>query len=164
MITAERLWEVTELDDEHGILRRKVGRYAGQPLGTLDAHGYLVATVDGKQYKVHRLIWLYVYGKWPDNQIDHANRVKTDNRITNLRDSTIAQNRQNRVRKPNAVGLTGVYASSKNRFCASIKCNGKKYNLGNFETAKQAHDAYLSAKRKLHKKFACFPQGQKKSA
>lgn len=61
-----------------------------------NSHGYISIGVYGKRHLAHRLAWLYVYGEFPKNQIDHINRVKTDNRIENLRDVTSAENLKNR--------------------------------------------------------------------
>jgi len=56
--------------------------------------------IDGQKYLAHRIAWLYVYGKFPDNEIDHINFVKHDNRITNLRDVTHRVNAGHRQPKP----------------------------------------------------------------
>lgn len=60
---------------------------------------YIQIQYKGKKYYAHRLAWLYMYGKLPKNQIDHINRDKTDNRISNLRDVTHFENQQNQERK-----------------------------------------------------------------
>ncbi len=53
---------------------------------TVTEGGYLKASVFHKDVKAHRVAWAICYGKWPDQEIDHINRDKRDNRITNLRD------------------------------------------------------------------------------
>lgn len=58
--------------------------------------GYLQVVFRKRLYQVHRVIWLIVFGNWPKNQIDHINRVRTDNRIENLREACLAKNMLNR--------------------------------------------------------------------
>jgi citrate synthase len=60
----------------------------GDVAGKLSFCGYVVIKIDGKEYKAHRLAWLYVHGNHPENQIDHANRNREDNRIKNIREAT----------------------------------------------------------------------------
>ena len=55
----------------------------GSIAGSVDKDGYVIITLNSKKYRAHRLIWFYVYGKWPVNEIDHINRIPSDNRIIN---------------------------------------------------------------------------------
>jgi hypothetical protein len=52
--------------------------------------------IDGKLYKAARLAWLYIHGESPENQIDHINRVRDDNRLANLKDVTSSENNNNK--------------------------------------------------------------------
>lgn len=73
-------------------------------------HGYVRITIDGEKYPAYRLAWLWFYGEWPEDQIDHINRVRYDNRISNLRDVSNATNSKNRnISIRNTSGSTGVY-------------------------------------------------------
>jgi hypothetical protein len=86
---------------------------AGDVAGTLHPTGYIHIRVDGKNYQEHRLAWLYVHGKFPDNCIDHINGIKDDNRISNLRDVTTQENTSALLARKNKadsqpVGKTGV--------------------------------------------------------
>lgn len=69
---------------------------------------YFLITIGNKKYKAHRIIWMMVHGEWPD-KIDHINGNGIDNRISNLRNSTIEENSRN-VRRcsSNKSGVTGV--------------------------------------------------------
>jgi len=99
MLTTDRLRELLDYDTETGLFRWKtptnnritVGSLAGQN----HPKGYTRIGVDGAKYLAHRLAWLYVHGVWPINQIDHINRMKTDNRINNLRDVIDGINKRN---------------------------------------------------------------------
>lgn len=76
-ITAERLRELLEYDEDTGVFKRKArtsNRISiGDIAGSSDAKGYVCIRVGGKTYKAHRLAWLYVYGEWPTGEIDHIN-------------------------------------------------------------------------------------------
>lgn len=84
-------------------------RYEGKTAWSKDTYGYFRIHISGKTFKAHRLAWLYVYGQFPDGEIDHINQVKDDNRICNLRDVTMAdQNRNHGMHPANKSGITGV--------------------------------------------------------
>lgn len=71
--------------------------------------GYLKIYVAGKEYRAHRLAWLYTYGVWPKDQLDHINGDPRDNRISNLREVDNALNRRNqKLRSDNKSGTVGV--------------------------------------------------------
>ena len=127
----------------------------GSSAGTLHRRGYLNICINGRKYGAHRLAWLYVHGQWPAGEIDHINGDKVDNRIANLRDVRHATNTQN-IRRPYrtnlATGLLGVRRADtvKEQYSAGLSANGRYHHLGSFATAMAAHQAYVSAKRRLH--------------
>ena len=86
-------------------------RFAGKEAFTaLDSKGYFRSAILSKEYRVHRIIWLWVFGKWPKGQIDHINHDKKDNRLVNLRDVTHRENHKNQsIAKNNTSGCAGVY-------------------------------------------------------
>ena len=69
---------------------------AGDIAGSIDNQGYVSITIKGKRYSLHRLAWLYTYGHFPKQQIDHINRIRNDNRIINLRDVSGKVNMSNK--------------------------------------------------------------------
>jgi hypothetical protein len=92
-----------------------------------------------------------VTGEWPQHEIDHMNGVPSCNGWVNLREATRRVNMQNQ-RRPcttNGCGLLGAHKNGK-RFSSSINVNGKLMYLGTFDTPKEAHEAYVTAKRKYH--------------
>jgi hypothetical protein len=125
---------------------------SGYKAGTL-TRGYVMIHMNGKVYSAHRLAWLYVYGKLPSNSIDHINGIKDDNRITNLRDLTTAENAQNifKAQKNSSHGLLGISLDKKqNLWRARITLNKRRIYIGKFKSKEDAHKAYIETKRTLH--------------
>jgi len=96
---------------------------------------YRSIKLNNKTYLAHRLAWLYVYGKFPDNHIDHIDGNGLNNRISNLRDVTVMENHKNvRRQSNNTSGHSGVvYDKSRKKWKAEIKINNKSIYLGRFE-------------------------------
>lgn len=116
--------------------------------------GYLRIRIAGRSYKAHRVAWLMTYGEWPTGHIDHINGDPADNRISNLRDVPAFVNKQNmrRARSDSGTGLLGSYFHrGTGKYRAQIWLpDGTCKSLGAFDTAQDAHVAYLHAKRDLH--------------
>jgi hypothetical protein len=154
MISAEKLREVIMYDADSGVftwVNRRSNVKAGQKCGTALDRGYVGIRLFGRRYYAHRLAWLYVYGAFPTNVIDHINGCKNDNRIENLREVTQAQNLQNVLSpKRNALGHTGVYRHKSGRYRCSISINGVCHSLGCYETLALASEAREFAKELFH--------------
>lgn len=157
--TAAEVRGLLDYNPDTGVFTRRVatgGRYGaavGSVAGTLSDGGYLMISVRSKQYRAHRLAWLYMTGEWPANEIDHRNGVRTDNRFNNLRDVTTQVNQQNRrvATKRSSTGLLGAsWSKREGAYVARIWINGRYRSLGHFLTAEAAHRAYLQAKRSHH--------------
>lgn len=132
------------------------GRWAiqiGSPAGTLDADGYVKIHLQQRFYRAHRLAWLYEYGEWPAHPIDHINRIRSDNRIDNLRLTNPSANGLNSTvpRRQNKTGFVGVVAPTKRikHWRARITVNYKQIHLGNFDSAEAAYQAHIKAKQEL---------------
>lgn len=126
---------------------------AGSRADTLAASGYRRVKFKGKYYSAHRLAWFLVTGEWPELLIDHKNMDKGDNRFSNLRLATHSQNTINTVAR--GVLPRGVtFHKREQKFQAQIKAGGERHYLGLFDTAEQAHNAYLGAALRLHGDFA----------
>lgn len=157
MLTQSELKTRLNYDAETGLFMRTNMRGVskkGWMQGCPNADGYLVLGVAGKTYLSHRLAWLWVYGKWPTEHIDHINGNPADNRICNLREATRSLNMQNlrRAKTSNvSSGLLGVTAHKKSgKWIAQIYTNGRTKFLGYFVGKEDAHAAYLAAKRLAH--------------
>lgn len=96
--------------------------------------GYHQIKIDGKFFRINRLL----YAKYHniiipvDRCIDHINRIKTDNRIENLRLVSNTQNQQNRTKRiDNTSGHKNIFWD-KSKWCVSISVNGKRIYYGRF--------------------------------
>lgn len=152
----EVLREWFSYDPQSGrlIWRKRSGNKAtaGVVAGNKQSNGYRYIQFQGKSYREHRLVWAICKGESAVGDLDHVNGVRDDNRIENLRDIGRSGNAQNerRARKSNkSTGILGVYKAG-DKFRAIITANGRRVDLGRFDTAEHAQDAYLTAKRSLH--------------
>ncbi len=137
-LTAEKLRSLLDYSPETGIftwrVRRRGTRGIGCSAGRVDDEGYNIICINYVNYRAHRLAWLYVYGTWPVAQIDHRNRIRSDNRIDNIRDTTPTGNAYNRgPARKSQTGRVGV-GFHKGRIRAYV---GPKH-LGYFETVAEA--------------------------
>lgn len=139
-------------DFETGNFTHKSGPNAGLIAGAHDSDGYVLLYMDGLQFRAHRVAWLFEHGTWPQNEIDHKNRMPHDNRIDNLREASRTMNMINRRPNRNS-GYRGVTKNNVG-FTARITVNMKTYYLGNFKTPEEAHEAYCRAAPKYHGEFA----------
>lgn len=129
----------------------RVGR--GTPAGRTDSRGYRRIKLLGRDFRAHRLAWLYVHGQIPRGPIDHIDGDPENNAISNLRIGSFGINQQN-IRLPqrnNSSGFLGVHKrTDSNTYRACVSVNGKLHYFGGFKTPEEAHAAYLEKKRQLH--------------
>lgn len=151
-LTAEELRRLFSYDAQTGLFERN-----GQTVGILNSNGYVQVRIHGKLYMAHRLAWLYVHNRWPENQIDHINRRKTDNRLINLREVTQSQNAQNAgAHKDNAAGTRGIYFDkSRNRWVAELCLNDKVVFKQRFKEKLDAINARAKAEEQFHPYRPC---------
>ncbi len=133
-LTADRLRTLLSYNPETGVFTRNIRTSnrinVGDVAGSATEGGYWAIKIDGKSIKSHRLAWLYTYGCWPTNEIDHINGDPADNRIENLRDVSHEHNTQNtrRPRIDNASGFLGVHACN-GGYMASINASKKSIKM-----------------------------------
>lgn len=158
-LTPARLKELLHYDPETGefvwLVHRQCKR-KGSQAGTTEAQGYRVIKIDGKSYKAHRLVWLYMTGGWPQDEVDHENMDRVDNRLSNLRPATHSQNQANaKLQKNNKSGAKGVWWNEKRqRWRACIGHRGKIISLGDHKNIDDAADAYENAATKIFGEYA----------
>lgn len=119
-------------------------------------HGYLGVNFSSGshkgQYRQHRIIWVWVTGENPHDDIDHIDRDRTNNRWSNLRIASRAQNNHNgKLYRRNSSGYRGVAPiANSTRFTAQITMQRKKLHLGCFATPEEAHAAYCAAAAQIY--------------
>lgn len=155
VLTQERLREILNYDPETGEFTYRVRRGAftpGKPAGNVSKKGHVKIYVDRQFYAAHRLAWLYVYGEFPEKYLDHINRIRHDNRISNLREVTPRENNENMSPSTRGKsGYPGVYWIEKSgRWIARINAGRKQYQVGQFLTKDEAMAARKAAELKYH--------------
>lgn len=144
MLNQSILKEYLEYDADSGHFYNKVSRSSNSKIGDIAGStnklGYVVINLLGKRYLAHRLAWLYVYGCWPDNEIDHIDRVKSNNSIYNLRDVSRSINGRNTpVRSHSQIGHKNIKYDKRDRmFSVCLTINGSQRSFGRFNNLTDA--------------------------
>lgn len=162
-LTADRAAELLEYDTETGALfwkHRQESEFpsirvaaswntknAGKEAGWVGRDGYRRITLGNRSHLAHRIIWLMVYGDWPEDQVDHIDQDRLNNCLSNLRSVSNAENAKNRSLPTNNVsGVIGVSLSVESgKWRAEIKVHGRKHYLGTFNSKQDAVAARLAA-------------------
>lgn len=143
-------------------------RQMDAPVGIVNTCGYITVKYKKKQFLLHRLAFYFMSGTLPEDNVDHINGDRRDNRWCNLREASCEENSQNRKTSKNSTtGLIGVklafsksaFPNRTKRYTACISFRQKRYYLGLFKTAKEAHLAYCKKKAELHS-FNPVPRGE----
>ena len=137
MLTQSRLQELLNYNPKTGIFTRRkrkehnLKRHNGKQAGCINNQGYVSIGIDYKYYAGHRLAWLYVHGYLPEDEVDHINRVKDDNRMTNLRVINHQCNSKNSGNMSNnRSGVNGAHWNNKKkRWVSSIRVSTILYHL-----------------------------------
>ena len=120
--------------------------HSGKQCSRKDKDGYIRVSVTGQSYLGHRVAWVLHYGEEPTTLIDHKNRVRDDNKITNLRLATHEQQQANTPAK-------GIHKKG-NRWRAKLHHQGKVLWLGSYECPLMARIAYIDKRKELHGEYS----------
>ena len=122
----------------------------------IDANQYVLAKIDGKEKKQHRLL-LGIHNDDASIEVDHINHDTCDNRRVNLRIVNRSHNCINeRTPSINTSGRKGVYWSKPaQKWCAQINIDKQRIYLGSFDLFEDACRARSEAEIKYHKEYAC---------
>lgn len=160
--TVDEVLEKLSYDPNSGEFRWKVrimcyggGKKPGDIAGT-KKDGYVHLNIFGKQYRAHHLAWFVCHGQWPPEgvDVDHIDRDRSNNSISNLRLASRAENNLNSSRvKDTKSGFRGV-APARNKWLARIKMDGKDKHLGVFERKEDAIAARIAAEKTFYPEFA----------
>jgi hypothetical protein len=161
LLTQEKIKELLDYNPETGIFiwKSKTSKYSpikvGSIAGYLKSSGYRIIEIYNKAFREHRLAWLYVYGVFPSDQIDHINGIRDDNRISNLREATNKENSFNKKpSKNNTSGYKGVSWNKKNnKWVSQIRVDKKSIYLGLYDSLEDAAIAYQAAAIRYHGDF-----------
>lgn len=152
----ETIKRVFRYEPEAGLLfwRETVGQraQAGSVAGRVHSNGYVIVRFRKRSYSVHRIAYAIMKGVWPENEVDHRDRVRSNNRWKNLRAATDAQNAVNVVRSRKYDLPRGAHRIG-GRFMAIAHGNGRRHYLGCFGTPEAAAEAYREAASRMHGDF-----------
>ena len=150
MLTRKELKRLLHYDPETGEFTWRVNRRgtvrAGDVAGNLHPSGYIRIHINGRDYRAHRLAWLYIYGKWPKYEIDHINHIRNDNRIVNLREASCGDNNRNqKLQSNNTSGVTGV---SWYKLIQKYRVMIQQRHIGYYDTFEEAVKVRKAAEKK----------------
>lgn len=143
--------EVFKYEPTAGEIFNKVQRNtrakASTKVGWMNDSGYLITTVCTKKYRLHHIVWMMHNGSIPEGyEIDHINRLRSDNRIENLRLATRHEQNLNLSCRVSKSGETGVVFNKKDaKWQAQIGFKGQHIYLGQFKEKGDAIAARKSA-------------------
>lgn len=132
-------------------MKYKRNHVIGQECGHIDSNGYRTIGVDYKKFRRSRIVWLLHHGYIPEQSIDHINRVKTDDRIENLRLITPQCNYRNcDNHSHNISGIKGIsWDLDRAQWVVQIKIMKKRKFIGRFDNFFEAVLHRLAAEQCL---------------
>lgn len=130
-------------NDGHLFYKEGCGLFSGKQADIGDKELYRRVRLFGKSMHLHRLIFAYHHGHYPEI-VDHIDGNTHNNKIENLREANTFQSTWNtKISKNNSTGAKGVYFDKiTGKYRASIRHKGKVIRLGRFQSIDAASKAY----------------------
>lgn len=151
--TGECFWKIRDISHfkNQRICNMWNTRFAGTPINGLGSSGKICLNLDNRTYTLHRLIFKMHYGRDPNKYLKHKDNNSFNNKIDNLyEDDNNAIGGNRATPKHNTSGLTGAtYKQAKKKWISEITYKSKRYYIGSFDTAEEAHQAYLKTSGEL---------------
>ena len=151
-LTQDLVRRLFEYNEATGIVFHRTNKHKakiGERAGSSSKSGSRYLRIHGKKELEHRMIWLYVYGCLPEEEIDHINHSRSDNRLCNLRLVSHEENMRNKPKyKSNTTGHAGISVDKRcGKYRAYISIEGKPKSLGYFDSLTAAVNARECAKQ-----------------
>jgi len=154
-ITQEEVKSLFDYREDGFLIRKKDAQMGlikiGAVVGCIGNCGYYRTYIKGKNVLVHQLVWLWHYGYIPENEIDHIDRNRANNRIENLREVSRTCNARNLTTPSNNTsGVKGLsWYKRQNIWEAHISKKGIKIHIGRSEDYVEAVAMRLAAEQFL---------------
>ena len=103
----------------------------------VNSNGYIRVYIKSKEYLAHRVCWFLNYEEWPKKSIDHINRIKTDNRLNNLREASPAEQLRNTSVQSNH-GHCFYFHKRLNKYEVCIRKDKRMNYIGLFDRLEDA--------------------------
>lgn len=161
MLTQERLKELLRYDEDSGVFYRRTRTCnrvkVGDVAGCVDKYdGYVRIRADGISYLAHRLAYLYQYGVFPPEKLDHKDCNRSFNKGSNLRLASDSENARNsQIKSSNKSGFKGVHFDKRaGKWRVSVHFQGKQHTVGYYEDLELAGLVATETRNKYHGEYA----------
>jgi len=123
--------------------------------GKLRKDGYYDVGLNKKLYLIHRIVYCLHYKHLP-KIVDHINRVRSDNRVENLREADYNENTWNSgISVNNNTGVKGVRKTYNGKYEARVAKGGVTFQVGTFSSLEEAKNAIHKIREKFHDEYSC---------
>jgi hypothetical protein len=133
--------------------------------GSVSSGGYIIINLNGKNYRLHRLLaQSFIENPNGYDEVDHIDRNRLNNDLSNLRWCSRSQNSHNHSKQSNnttgEIGISKLTKRGKPFWRIQVKLNGKRhcrcFRSYSDLIPQEVIDARDRLKRELHGEFASF--------